>query len=48
MSNSGVGVALVHEVYPICCKLMNESIIINSKICPKMDKEITHKLSFYV
>lgn len=27
MSNSGIGVAIVHEVCPICGKPMNESIL---------------------
>lgn len=40
MSNSGIGVALVHEVCPICGKPMNESILMNSKIGSKYAKEV--------
>lgn len=40
MSNSGIGVACVHEICPICGKPINESIIINSKIGPKYAKEV--------
>lgn len=40
MSNSGIGVAIVHEVCPICGKPMNESILMNSKIGPKYAKEV--------
>ena len=40
MSNSGIGIALVHEICPICGKPMNESIIINSKIGPKYAKKV--------
>lgn len=40
MSNSGIGVAIVHEVCPICGKPMNESIFMNSKIGPKYAKEV--------
>ena len=40
MSNSGIGVAIVHEVCPICGKPMNEFILMNSKIDPKYAKKI--------
>lgn len=40
MSNSGIGVAIVHEVCPICGKPMNESILMNRKIGPKRAKQV--------
>lgn len=40
MSENKTGVALVHEICPICGKAMNEQILINTAISKKCAKEI--------
>lgn len=40
MSENKIGVALVHEICPICGKSMNEQILINTVFSKKCVKEI--------
>lgn len=40
MSENKIGVALVHEICPICGKSMNEQILMNSVLSKKYAKEI--------
>lgn len=40
MSENKIGVALVHEICPICGKSMNEQILINTVLSKKFVKEI--------
>lgn len=36
MSENKIGIALVHEICPICGKPMNEQILMNTAISKKM------------
>lgn len=40
MSENKIGIALVHEICPICGKPMNEQILMNSVLSKKYAKEI--------
>lgn len=40
MSENKIGVALVHEICPICGKPMNEQILMNTVLSKKYAKEI--------
>lgn len=40
MSDNKLGVAIVHEVCPICGKPMNESIVINKRLTVKEAKKV--------
>lgn len=40
MSDNKLGVAIVHEICPICGKPMNESIVINKRLTVKEAKKV--------